>query len=457
MISFSPIGALYLLIAVIFIYFVAMHAIYLILIVLGALEQKKFRREICFGEFSIISHSAQTFPVSVIISAFNEEKMIVATVENVLQLRYPQFEIVVVNDGSVDGTMAVLTARFGLRLVHEVFQEHILTKPVRGLYRSPEYPQLLVVDKENGRRADANNAGVNHARYPLICQIDADCILEEDSLLYMVRPFLGNSDVIAATGIIRPSNGLVVSKGRIVSRGLPDRWLPLFQWLEYLRAFQWARGGLSRMQSMLCMSGAYTFIKREVFLAVGGANPHAVVDDFELTLTLNRYIHTHKKKRRMKIAYVPDPGCYSEVPETLKALASQRNFWQRTLLQSIIWNRDMMFNPRYGLAGMFGMPFFFFFEAISAVVEATSYIIASIALCIGMVTPIELLLIFSAGVLSGSFVSVVAVLMQEGTRMRQRRVRDLLRLLLAGLVEFFGYHQLHVLFSLKGIFDLLVR
>jgi len=381
----------------------------------------------------------------------------VDTLLNVLQLRYPKFEVVVVNDGSEDMTLPLLMDYFKLQPLDKVFKKHLETKPVRAVYQSRDYPNLIVVDKENGRRADANNAGADHARYPIICQIDADCVLEQDALLYMIRPFLYNTKVIAAAAIIRPANGLIVEKGRIIKRNLPDRWIPLFQAVEYLRSFQWARLGLTRLKSMLCMSGAFTMIRKDIFIAVGGANINAVVDDFELTVSIHRYIHEHKNAHDFEIAFIPDPGNYSQVPETLKAFASQRNFWQRAILQSLLWNRVMAFNPRYGMAGVFGFPFYFIFEALSAVVEACAYVIAVIVLVLRIDTPTTLMLLFIFGVVLGTFVSICAVLLQATTRMRQEKTRDLIRLLSAGFLEHFGFHQFHVICRLQGIYDLLVR
>ncbi len=445
------------LIRMILIYYLTMHGIYLVLILLGAFGQKRYHQGIQFREFKRISDSPLTPPISIIISAYNEEKVIVPTLLNVLQLRYPQFEVIVVNDGSEDGTLKLLIDTFQLVPLDKVFKKRLQTKPVRAVYHSTVHKNLIVVDKENGRRADANNAGADHARYPVICQIDADCVLEEDALLYMIRPFLYNRNVVAAAAIIRPSNGLIVEQGRIIKRNLPETWIPLFQAVEYLRSFQWARLGLTRLKSMLCMSGAFTIIKKEIFIAVGGANVDAVVDDFELTVSLHRYIHEHKEARDFEITYIPDPGCYSQVPETLKAFCSQRNFWQRAILQSLIWNRDMAFNYRYGMAGMFGVPFYFIFEALSAVVEACAYIIAVVVLFFRIDSPDILMLLFIFGVMLGTLVSACAVLQQATTRMRQNKTRDIIRMLLAGFIEHFGFHQFHVLCRLMGIYDLLVR
>ena len=449
---------LHLTIDAIFIYFIAMHGTYFVLIVLGALAQKRYHRSIQFGDLQRVHDSPLSLPISIVIAAYNEEKMIIQTVENVLRLNYPEYEIIVVNDGSQDKTLALLIEHFNMVEVSAIHKNSLETTAIKAVYRSSTYPNLKLVDKENGRRADANNAGVEYSRYPIICEIDADCVLEQDALLRMISPFLYDPSVVAATGMIRPSNGLVVTHdGVIMSRGLPSNWLATFQYVEYLRSFQWARSGLTMLNSNLCMSGAYTLVRRDIFLKVGGANTKAVVDDFELTVTIHRYIYEHPEEGPMRIAYVPDPGNYSEVPDTVKAFMSQRNFWQRAILQSLIWNRDMALNHKFGAVGFFGFPFFFLFEAFSAVVEAIAYLFIPTAILFKLVGWQELALFFIFGICLGAFVSVSAVLLQESTRLRQQRTRDVVRLISAGFLEHFGFHQMHVLARLIGIYDLLVR
>ncbi len=441
----------------ILIFYLCLHGSYLLLILLGTVSMRRYNRSINFGDFKRIADSQLTLPYSVIIPAHNEEKVIIGTVDAALKLRYPQYEVIVVNDGSQDATLQRLVERYQMRLVHKVGQIRLQTQPVRGVYESFEHPNLVVIDKENGRRPDAINAGVNLSRYPLLCIMDADCIYEEDALLRAVRPFLRNSRVIATGGIVRPANGLQVRDGQIVETGVPKRMLALIQAVEYLRSFQWARLGLSRLNSMLCISGAFMVVKKDVFVEMGGCDATSITDDIDFTVRLYKYVYEYRGCDRPLIEYVPDPVCYTEVPESMRIYASQRNRWQRGTLQALFRQWRMTFNPRYGMAGMFGMPFFLFFEGFSALVEGLGYVLVPIAWMLGLVSLKLLLMFLALAIVLGTFLSVSAVLLQEHTRMRVKSTRDLLRLLAASLIDNFGYHQLHLWFRIVGTFEYVVQ
>jgi hypothetical protein len=278
------------------------------------------------------------------------------------------------------------------------------------VFVSSAFPNLVVVDKANGRRADAINAGVNLARYPLLCIIDADSVLERDALLHVVRPFQRNASVAAATGMVRPANGLVVEEGEIVSAREPRGTLALMQAVEYLRSFQWARLGLSRLSSMLCISGAFMVVRKDVFIAMKGVDPTSITDDIEFTVRLHRHVYEQPAETRQRICYVPDAVCYTEVPETHRVYAAQRNRWQRGTLQALLRNWRMTFNPRYGLAGLFGMPFFLFFEAFAALVEGVSYALIPVAFVLGLATLSQLGAFLALAIVLGSLLSVAAIL-----------------------------------------------
>jgi cellulose synthase/poly-beta-1,6-N-acetylglucosamine synthase-like glycosyltransferase len=442
---------------IIFGYYLLLHGLYLMLILLGATQLRRYHQGINVGDFRRIAESSLTLPFTVIIPAYNEEKVIVGTVAAALRLRYPQHEVIVVNDGSADATLDALVRHFGLRQVSKVGPRRLQTREVRGVYESFEHPNLLVVDKGNGQRADAINAAANYARYPLLCIMDADCIFEEDALLRAVRPFLRNRNVIAAGGIVRPANGLTVRDGRIQGFGLPRGLLPLVQAVEYLRSFQWARLGLARLNSMLSISGAFMVVRKDVFIEMGGVDAKTITDDIEFTIRLYKYAYEHSGSEKLLVDYIPDPVCYTEVPETMRSYISQRNRWQRGSMQALFRNWRMTLNPKYGLAGMFGMPFFLVFEVFSALVEGMSYVLIFFAYAAGLATLQQVFVFLILAVVLGMFLSVSAVLMQERTRMRAAGTGDLLRLLGAAVIENFGYHQLHLLIRIIGTFDFIVR
>lgn len=438
-------------------YYLCLHSIYFTLILIGATQLRRYHRGINFGDFRRIAESPLTLPFTVVIPAYNEEKIILGTVVAALRLRYPLHEVIVVNDGSRDDTLRLLIDHFNLRLINKVGARRLKTRPVRGVYESFDHPNLIVVDKENGQRADAINAAVNLSRYPLLCIMDADCVFEEDALLRAVRPFLRDTRIIAASGIVRPANGLKLRDGRIESFGLPERWVPLFQAVEYLRSFQWARLGLARLNSMLSISGAFMVVRKDVFVGMGGVDATAITDDIEFTVRLYKYVYEHKRSGNPRIGFIPDPVCHTEVPETLRIFAAQRNRWQRGTLQALLRQWRMTFNPRYGMAGMFGVPFFLVFEASSAVVEVAGYLLTPIAYFLGLVTIEVVVLFFILAVVLGTYLSIAAILLQERTRLRVGGARELRRMMAAAFLENLGFHQMHLAVRFVGTFEYLVR
>lgn len=438
-------------------YFVALHVIYLILVLLGARQIRRYRAGISFDVFQGIAQSELTMPVTVIIPAFNEASIICSTVENVLKLEYPNYEVIVVDDGSTDDTLAVLQRHFGLRRVDKHGRRRIDTQRVTAIYESTTHPGLVVAMKENGRRADAINAGATLARYPLLCVIDADCFLEPDALLHMTRPFLEDSRLAAAAGIVRPSNGLTVQDGVITRRGLPKTMLGLNQEIEYARSFQWARTGLSRLHSMLCISGALLLVRKDVFEKAGGPWPQSITDDMEFAIRLNAYAYDRHQGERENhtIAYEPDAVCYTEVPESWKLYASQRNRWQRGSLQSILRHWRMLFNPRYGLTSVFGLPFFLIFEALAPLVEILAYTLAIVLLVTGLAGFKEVLILLFLAYSAGVFLTLLAVLLNESSRWRTASPTEFWKMIGAIFIDLLGFHQFRLLCSLTGTFQYL--
>ncbi|MFZ9932270.1 MAG: glycosyltransferase [Chthoniobacterales bacterium] len=441
----------YFLLSFILVYFIVLHGIYLALVLVGSAQTRKYNKGITFAEFDRIARSDLSMPVSIIVPAHNESAIIINTTENLLRLNYPSHEVIIVDDGSTDRTLDVLIEHFNLRRVERHGPKHLETEKVKAVFESPDHPNLTVLTKENGRRADAINAAVTMARCPLLLVTDADSVLEPDGLLHMARPFLLDSGIVASAGVVRPSNGLVLEKGVIVRRGLPPTMLGLNQEVEYARSFQWSRTGLCRLNSMLCISGALLLVKKGIFEKLGGSWAQAITDDIEFTIRLNKHVFDRREKNGGKLVFTPDAVCFTEVPETAKLYASQRNRWQRGTFEALFRNWRMILNPRYGLTGLFGMPFFIVFEAFAPLVEITAYILAVALLATGVVGWTEVLIMFFLAYITGVFLSLLAVLLTEMSRLRTASWGDFWKMIAAILTDNLGYHQWRQLSALVGM------
>ena len=392
-------------------------------------------------------------PIAVVAPAYNEALTIVESVEALIALQYPDFEVIVVNDGSRDRTLEVLIEHFRLKPVERLHETRLSHKPISGLFASPEYPRLLVIDKPNGGKADALNAGINVARAPLVCGIDADTLLEPDSLLRVVRPFIEEPRTIAAGGTIRIANGCVVQGGRVLRTSLSKNFLALVQVVEYLRAFLMARLGLSRMGALLIISGAFGLFDRQAVLEAGGYSHGTVGEDMELVVKLHRLFRD--RRQPYAITYVAEPVCWTEAPESLRILASQRTRWQRGALETFFRHRDMFLNPRYGRIGTIGFGQLFLVDVIGPVIEVVGYVLMPLLWALGLLS-LDYLLAFIAMIFTfGVFVSVATLILEEVELRRLSRARDLFVLTLISIAENFGYRQLCNFWRVKGFYQFL--
>lgn len=291
-------------------------------------------------------YADRTPAIAVLAPAFNEEASIVESVNSLLGLHYPEFEIIVINDGSEDATLQRLVDHFALVRIERYHDLRLAHGEIRGLYGSPRLARLLVIDKENGGKADALNAGINVARCPLFCSIDADSLLESDALLRAVRPFVEQPQLtVAVGGTIRLVNGSRVEGGRILDTRLPASFLELVQVMEYMRAFLMARLALSEMRALTVISGAFGLFRRQLAVEVGGYSSGTVGEDMELVVKFHR--HLRDTGRAYRIEFMPEPVCWTQAPHDLRTLGRQRARWQRGALETFFKHKNMLFNPRY--------------------------------------------------------------------------------------------------------------
>lgn len=426
---------------------------YLVLLVLAFVDIRKSRLKAPL----LIKELKATPPafapaISLIAPAYNEGKSIVASVKSFLSLNYPNFEIIVVNDGSKDDTKEQMISHFKM-FEEEMFQDpRVSHRPIKATYRSSIHPHLIFVDKENGKKADANNAGLAVAKNPIICAVDSDSILEEESLLRIALPFFEDPDLtIASGGTIRVLNGSTTKYGRVVSQRLSREPLVMFQNVEYIRAFLCGRVGWNALESTLVISGAFGLFDRDAVIACGGYDHNTIGEDMELIVRMHRY-HREKLDRDYRIVFVPDPVCWTEVPFDLETLKKQRVRWSRGLAETMSVNTSL-FHPRYKLLGLYAMPYYFFVELLGPIIELLAWACVGLGLVFGIVNTELILLFFLIGIVFGIFMTIMAIMVEEIYFRKESRIKELFWLTFYGFIETFGYRQLNSYWRLKGLFQ----
>lgn len=427
-------------------------SLYVVLAFLAFLAIKDYNNNKYFFKDDIFVKSNHVVGVSIVAPAFNEALSIVHNVRSLMNLNYPKFEVVIVNDGSTDDTLQKLIDEFELVKVDFFYEAKIETKPVRGHYKStnPVYSHLLVVDKENGKsKADASNAGINSAKYPLFICTDVDCILRNDTIMKLAKPFMESDQRIIATGAaLRPSNSCTVKDGFLVDVQFPDNWWASFQELEYIRAFLFGRMAWGQINSLLLVSGGLGMFDREIVIKVGGYWHKSLGEDMDLISRMRQYMHEQKEK--FKILYIPETLCWTEVPSTRAVLLRQRVRWARGLIQTLTIHKKMFFNPKYGRTGFIAMPYFFFFEFIVPILEILGLITIILSIIFLKINTIAILKLILAVYLFYLTITIISVLLDEWFNKYYRSRMDLFKLVLKGVIEPFTYHPFVVFAALKG-------
>ena len=432
-----------------FAYLLLVNVVAIAFLVLGAIENAVRRHEEASTDYEMLGSSRFTIPVSVIVAAYNEEAVIQSSVTSLLGFDYPEFEVIVVNDGSSDATLERMQEGFDL-VPYEVFVRHIFpAEPVRGIYRSAHHPNLVVVDKENGGKADAWNAALNVAKYRYVCGVDADTVFDRKALLKVMRyPMNDPARVVGVTSQIATANEpekiLALPPGR---RRVDGGLLGLYQHLDFLRAFLNNRLAWSRFGFMMCSPGGFQIWRRDVLEEVGGYARDFTCEDIELTFRIHDRFR--REGRDYHIACLPDSVGVTEGPDDVRKLVSQRERWQRVINETVVHYRRMWFNPRYGSVGMVGAPFYLLTEVLSPVVELVALGSLALAVALGLFDLEVFLVVIAAMAFLNAALTSGAILLDD-VQSRLYRVRDLVRLLAMAPLDMVLYRPIIAWARFKG-------
>ncbi|MBT8235420.1 MAG: glycosyltransferase family 2 protein [Bacteroidia bacterium] len=418
-----------------------------------------YRKKNSFGQLKGLIDSPISPTISIIAPAYNEGLTIVENVRSLLSLNYDKYEVIVVNDGSKDDTLEQMIRTFDMEPVAFINDPNWRSKPVRAVYRSnkKDLSKLTLVDKENGGKSDALNAGLSLSSSQYVGCIDVDCLLHPDALLHVVKSFIQHSTkrVIAVGGVIRVANSCKIEDGVLKEIKLPKSWLAKFQLLEYTRSFLIGRMAWGRIDSLLIISGAFGFFDREIALAAGGYDTNTVGEDMEIVFRMRRYMHNRNKP--YTVSYIPDPLCWTEVPEDLKILINQRDRWARGNLETLVTHRDMLFNPRFGRLGLLSYPYWLFYEWLTPLLEFFGFFTVVVFYYLGILNW-QFFIALTAMVYTFAMTfSVFAVLMDVFSYNQYRKTKDILILLFCALIEPLTFHPIVVWSAVRGNYKKLTK
>ncbi|ELY56537.1 family 2 glycosyl transferase [Natronococcus amylolyticus DSM 10524] len=435
-------------------YFVVANTAYLVIHLTALVELRRLINKRTF-ESTYQRFGSPFLPgIAIVVPAYNEAPVIVSSVQSFLDLQYPDYEVIVVNDGSSDDTLDRLVDAFDLEAVPASPPRELPCETVRDVYRSTENRKLTVIDKENGGKADALNAGVYLTEKQLFCAVDADSVIERDALLSVAKPFLEYPERTVATGgVVRVANSCSITEGIVEEIRLSRNPLVGFQTMEYLRAFLSGRIGLSSLKSLMIISGAFGLFDTRLVREVGGYRSDTITEDMELVVRMHRYLNECDQEYRLE--FVPEPVIWTEVPEDRTALSRQRRRWHRGLFQTLTMHRKMIGNPNYGVTGMFALPFFMGVEGFGPLVEGLGYVIVPLAFVLGIVDTWFFISFLLLAILLSMFLSWLSVLSEVASYRRYERPQDVALLLGYGILENILYRQWKTIILWRGFVEFL--
>lgn len=430
-------------------YTLLLSSIYVLQLIISYFRIRKDRKKRVASDYRRYIDSDNLMPVSILVPAHNEQKNIVKSVQNLLNIDYPESEVIVVNDGSTDETHEKMVEAFSLHKIEYTIRVSIPTEEIRGVYYNAEYPNLLYIDKENGGKADALNAGVNLSSYPLFACLDADSMLEKDAILKLATEFLKDTKTVVAGGFVRIANGSVIEDGEWKSFRMPEKFTERFQIVEYFRAFLAGRVSWNLSNSMLIVSGAFGVFNKQAVIDVGGYKLNTIGEDMEIVIHLHKDLLQKKKKYIVK--FCEDAVCWTQGPMNMRDLRSQRRRWQIGLMDSLLSHKSMFLNPRYKSVGLLSIPYSWLFELLGAPIEVIGYFIIPLSYLFGELSLTFFLLYLCVAVLLGICISLGGLILEQATYKRAMSARQCMQLALYAMLENFGYRQYITLCRVEGM------
>lgn len=429
---------------------------YIILAIISAVETIDYMKKNSFVNYKEILSSSISPSISIIAPAYNETLNIVENVRSLLSNHYVNYDVIIVNDGSKDDSLEKLIKAYDLVKVDYLINNQIPTKPLReGVFKStnPAFEKLIVVDKENGGKADALNTGLNISPNKYVACIDVDCLLLEESLQKMIKPFLESTDekVIAAGGVIRIANSCVIKDGKLLGVNLPKNLIVRGQILEYLRAFLLGRMAWSKLNGLLVISGAFGLFDKKIAIEVGGYDTKTVGEDMEIIVRMRR--HMEEQKIKYKVAYIPDPLCWTEAPDNYKIFISQRNRWTRGTIETLKKHKKIGFNRKYNALGTISYPYWLIYERLAPIIEVAGLLYFMYLLMNHTVKWDYAIAFIVLSYLFTVLFSIVTIISEELTYHQYKKKGIGFQLILTAFLEPFTNHPFILFAAIKGNFD----
>lgn len=433
------------------IYTLILSMIYFMQLIFSYFRVRKDNKRNPLSDHEDYVDSENLLPVSLLIPAYNEQENIVENIHALMEIDYPTYELIVVNDGSTDSTHEKVVAAFELKKIEYAVKVSIPAGEIKNIYYNPRYPKLIYVDKANGGKADSLNVGINVSVYPLFVCLDADSRIEKDAIIRLSTQFIKDTKTVVSGGFVRIANGSVVRNGVWESFKLPEKAVERFQIVEYFRAFLAGRVSWNLSNSLLIVSGAFGVFNKNVVIECGGYRTNTIGEDMEIIVRIHKFMR--KNKRPYTVTFDQNAICWTQGPMSLGDLRSQRKRWQVGLMDSLFTHGDMFLNHRYGATGMLSVPYAWFFEFLGAPIEVLGYLVIPLSYFLGELSLYYFILYLAVATCLGIAISLGGLILEQTANKGCISAKQCMQLAFYAFIENFGYRQLITLFRMEAVLN----